>query len=361
MRAMADSEDQSSKSEQPSERKLQKLREEGNVSSSREVNNTFALLGMLLVVGLVAPWTFTNLIEFTGSVLQNAGTVRLESTQDTGDVLSHAVLTGIIYLMPILLVLLVLGYASGFIQNGGLMSSKPLQPSLEKISPLAGLKRMFSLKSLAELVKALIKFGIIGAAMVAVVWGYKSEILQSAAGGLVPTLVGAHQIMVAVIAVALGIMLLVAAVDYLFQRAQYLKQHMMSLKELKDEFKETEGDPHVKQRQRQIRQERARKRMMSNVPKADVVITNPTHYSVALKYKPEEGDAAPTVVAKGLDHLAMRIREVAREHKIPLYEDPPLARTLYAQVEIDQEIPLQLYEVVAKVIAFVMDLKRKAA
>lgn len=356
---MADSEDQASKTEEPSQHKLDKLREDGNMPNSKEVNHLFGLLGMLVVVAFVGPWTMRSLLEFTGSVLQNAGTVRLAGSIDIGVVLTHAIMTGLSYLMPILLVFMVLGYFSGYLQTGGAISTKPLEPSLEKISPMAGFKRMFSIKSVVELLKAILKFGVVGGAMVAVVWGSWDDMLRTADNGLMGTLNGTHVLMLKIIAVALLLMFVMATMDYLFQRMQYMKQHMMSREEMKKEFKENEGDPHIKQRQRQIRMERAKKRMMSNVPKADVVITNPTHFSVALMYKPEEGDAAPTVVAKGADHMALRIREIAKEHNIPFYEDPPLARALYAQVEVDQEIPLQLYEVVAKVIAFVMDLKRK--
>jgi flagellar biosynthetic protein FlhB len=163
------------------------------------------------------------------------------------------------------------------------------------------------------------------------------------------------------IVAALALMVILALADYLFQRMQFTIQNRMTRKEVKDEAKETMGDPHVKNRQRQIRNERARKRMMAAVPKSDVVITNPTHYSVALRYKPDDGDAAPVVVAKGMDHIALRIREVAQENGIPLYEDPPLARQLYANVEIDEQIPLDLYEVTAKVIAFVLQLKKRQA
>ncbi|MCP5405274.1 MAG: flagellar biosynthesis protein FlhB [Pseudomonadaceae bacterium] len=358
---MAESEDQSSKTEEPTERKLQKLRDEGNVPTSKEVNHLFALLGMLVVIGLVGPVSMGSLADLTGAILQNAGQVRLDSLPAVGAAFSHAIYTGLMLLLPILLVLLVLAWFGGIIQNGVIYSAKPISPNLEKISPLAGLKRMFSLKSVAELLKALLKFVVIGAAMAAVVAWAMPHILQLSATGMEDTLTTTYWLMVWLTAVALFIMMFLAAADFLFQRFQYIQKNKMSLKELKDEFKESEGDPHVKQRQRQIRMERARKRMMSNVPKSDVVITNPTHYSVALRYKPDDGDAAPTVVAKGVDHMAMRIREVARDHNVPLYEDPPLARMLYAQVEVDQEIPLQLYEVVAKVIAFVMDVKRRAA
>ena len=160
---------------------------------------------------------------------------------------------------------------------------------------------------------------------------------------------------------ATAIMLVLALADYLFQRFKFMRDNMMTLTELKDEMKESEGDQYVKQRQRQIRNERARKRMMQAVPKADVVVTNPTHYAVALRYKPDEGDAAPVVLAKGVEAVALRIRELAAQHNIPLYEDPPLARLLFAQAEIDEPIPLQTYELVARVIAFVAELRTKRA
>jgi flagellar biosynthetic protein FlhB len=358
---MADGEDQSSKTEEATERKLSKLREEGNVPTSKEVNHLFALIGMLVVVGLAAPWSFMRLLELTGALIQNAGTSRLDGGNDIGAALSHILFTGLVALLPVLVVMLLLGYFGGVVQNGPLWSAKTMEPKLEKISVIAGFKRLFSLKAVAELVKAMLKFSIVGGAMGFVVWIYVPEILLLADAPLMASLGVTWRLMLAIIFAALAIMVLLAGVDLLFQRFQYFKQHMMSRKELKDEMRESEGDPHIKQRQRQIRMEQARKRMMSAVPKADVVITNPTHYSVALKYDVEGGDAAPRVVAKGVDHVAMRIREVAKEHNVPLYEDPPLARALYAQAEIDEEIPLQLYEVVAKVIAFVFDLKRKRA
>lgn len=358
---MADNEDQSSKTEEPTERKLSKLREEGNVPTSKEVNHLFALFGMLIVVGLAAPWSLKRLLELTGALIQNAGTARLEGTSDIGAALGHTLFSGLVALLPILIVMLILGYIGGVIQNGPLWSAKSIEPKLEKVSVIAGFKRLFSLKAVAELVKAMLKFSVVGGAMGFVVWLYTPEILLLADAPLDVSLDVSWRLMLGIIGAALAIMALLAAIDLLFQRFQYFKQHMMSRKELKDELRESEGDPHIKQRQRQIRMERARKRMMSAVPKADVVITNPTHYSVALRYDVEGGDAAPRVVAKGVDHIAMRIREVAKENNVPLYEDPPLARALYAQAEIDQEIPLQLYEVVAKVIAFVFDLKRKRA
>lgn len=356
---MADDEDQSSKTEEPTERKLQKLREDGSVPTSREVNNLFAVVGMVALAGLAAPWGFRRLLELAGAVIQNAGTTDLGDSSAVGAALVQVSMTFFVALLPMLLILMVLGYLGGFLQNGGIFSFKPLSPSLEKISLIAGVKRMFSLKSLAELVKSIIKLAVIGVAMVWVVWGRRDTLL-AVMGGDINDLMRQTQILLLwMLGATLVVMVLLAIVDYLFQRFQFMAQNRMTRRELKDEMRDSEGDPHIKQRQRQIRMERARKRMMSAVPSADVVITNPTHYAVALRYKPEEGDAAPVLVAKGVDAVAARIREVATENNIPLYEDPPLARQLWRDVEIDEMVPVQLYEIVAKVLAFVMELKKR--
>jgi flagellar biosynthetic protein FlhB len=356
---MADDQDQSSKTEEPTERKLRRLREEGQVPTSREVNSLFALLGMLVVVGLVLPWSMGRLGTDMVAMLADAGTTPLDGRASIGAVLTRAGLHALVMGLPLLLALLVAGYAGSIIQNGFIFSGHSLIPNLEKISPLAGLKRLFSLKSLAEFIKAILKMGLIGAGMGLVLWDFRHE-LVALAGAALPVALGMmHRLTLALVAAALALMVVLALVDYLFQRMQWMMQNRMSHRELKDEMRESEGDPHIKQRQRQIRNERARRRMMAAVPKADVVITNPTHYSVALRYKPDEGDEAPVVVAKGMDHVALRIREIAAEHDIPFYEDAPLARQLYAMVEIDQAIPLELYEVVAQVIVFIMQLRER--
>jgi flagellar biosynthetic protein FlhB len=358
---MADEEDQDSKTEDPSERKLRRLREEGSVPTSREVNSLFALFGMLLTIGLALPWSLKRIGTFMIQSLSEAGTSSLDDRAAIGVAMTHAGISLLIIILPLVMILLVLGYLGSVVQNGFVFSGKTIMPNLEKISPIAGLKRLFSLKSLAELIKAMLKLSVIGAGMGAVFWAFKKQIVALAGSGLVVGLGLAEKITLEMIVAALALMVILALADYLFQRVQFTIQNRMTRKEVKDEAKETMGDPHVKNRQRQIRNERARKRMMAAVPKSDVVITNPTHYSVALRYKPDDGDAAPVVVAKGMDHIALRIREVAQENGIPLYEDPPLARQLYANVEIDEQIPLDLYEVTAKVIAFVLQLKRRRA
>ncbi|MBI1308366.1 MAG: flagellar biosynthesis protein FlhB [Proteobacteria bacterium] len=359
--AMADDEDQSSKTEDPTEHKLRKLREEGNVPTSREVNNLFAVLGMVLVAGLAAPWAFGRLLELSAAVIQNAGVTDLDESPAVGMVLSHVGMSFFTALIPVLAVLMVLGYLGSALQNGLIFSTKPIGFNLQKISPLAGLKRMFSLKSVVELLKSVVKLVVIGSAMVMVVWQRRETLVALVDGDTTDLLHHLQLLMLWVLGAALAVMALLAVVDVLFQRFQYLQQNRMSRRELKDEMRDSEGDPHIRARQRQIRMERARKRMMAAVPKADVVVTNPTHYACALRYKPEEGDAAPVLVAKGVDAVAMRIREVAEENGVPLYEDPPLARQLWADVEIDEAVPVQLYEIIAKVIAFVMDLRRRAA
>jgi flagellar biosynthetic protein FlhB len=358
---MADDEDQSSKTQDPTERKLRQLREEGNVPSSREVNNLFAILAMVALAGGAAPWAFRKLLEMDAGLLQAAGEVRMDDGAAIGAVLSHVGMTLLLALLPLMLLVLMLGYFSGWIQNGGVFSGKPIQPNLEKISPLAGFKRMFSLKSLAELIKSLVKMAVIGGAMALVMWNHRDMVVGLVDADTVTMLWYLQRLLLWVLGAAVIVMALLAVGDYIFQRMQYIQQHRMSHRELKDEVRDTEGDPHVKGRQRQIRMERARKRMMQAVPKADVVVTNPTHYACALRYKPDDGDAAPTLVAKGVDAVALRIREIAAEHNIPLYEDPPLARELFRSVEIDEAIPIELYEVVAKVMAFVMGLKGKRA
>lgn len=221
------------------------------------------------------------------------------------------------------------------------------------------MERLFSIKSLAEFLKTLFKMAVIGVAIYMVLHNQRAEILVLSDKSVMDVVMVARGLIFQMVLAAIAVMVILAVIDFIFQRSQFMKEQRMSRREIKDEYKESEGDPHIKARQRQIRQERAQRRMMEDVPSADVVITNPTHFSVALRYNQEMGDAAPRVVAKGVDHLAMRIRELAEENEVPLYEAPPLARQLYKDVEIGDEIPLDLYETVAKIIAYVFGLKKK--
>ncbi len=248
-------------------------------------------------------------------------------------------------------------FFAGYLQFGLLLSSEGLMPSLEKISPLAGLKRIFSMRSLSEFLKGLLKLAVVGGIVYAVITPSVGD-LHKLIGMEVIQLLGViasllHRLLFAVFAA----MVVITLADVFYQRYEHIKGLRMSRQEIKDEMRESEGDPIVKGRLRQLRMERARKRMMAEVPKADVVVTNPTHYAVALKYDAQM--TSPKVVAKGVDKVAQKIREIAAENDVPVVENPPLARGLYAAVEVDQEITPEFYKAVAEVIGYIYRMKRR--
>ncbi len=232
-----------------------------------------------------------------------------------------------------------------------------MKPDLSKLSPMKGLQRMFGAQGWMNLLKSILKMAAITAAMIYAVWPEASAIAESGRldpeGLLAMTQAIAGRLLLAAVAIV-GV---IAGLDYLWQRWSFMQRMRMSRRDIRDEVKQQEGDPHVRARLRQIRLERSRKRMMQNVQKSTVVITNPTHYSVALRYDPEI-DAAPTCMAKGVDEVALRIREKAREHDIPIVENVPLARALFAAVEVEETIPREHFEAVAKVIGFVMSASK---
>jgi flagellar biosynthetic protein FlhB len=252
--------------------------------------------------------------------------------------------------------LMIAATAGNMIQHRLVWSGESLKPKFSKVSPGAGLKRIFGKQAAANFAKGIFKLIALGAVMVAVLWPERHRLeaflhfdpaeILSVTTGLTVHLMGAVVAMLAAVAIA----------DYFFQYRTWYERQKMSLKEMKDEFKQSEGDPHIKGKIRQLRQQRMKKRMMAAVPKASVIITNPTHYSIALSY--DRNMAAPVCVAKGVDNIAFKIREIAKEHDIPIVENVPLARALYATVEIDEEIPVEHYHAVAEIIGYVMGLKR---
>ena len=247
-------------------------------------------------------------------------------------------------------------FAGNVIQHRFVWSGEALKPKFSKISPMAGAKRIFGKQAAANFAKGLFKVLALGAVMTAVLWPERSRL--DAMVRLDPnTLLGTTRTLtLELLGAVVAMLALVAIADYFFQYRQWFERQKMSLREMKEEFKQSEGDPHIKARIRQLRHARMKKRMMAAVPKASVIITNPTHYSVALSY--ERGMSAPVCVAKGMDNIALKIREVAREHDIPIVENVPLARALYAAVKIDDEIPVDHYHAVAEIIGYVMGLKR---
>lgn len=354
---MAEGTDDEDKTEEPSAKKLREAREKGQVAQSKEVNTWVILLTATLLMGTsaisVGQNLTVNLVEFIAAPHQfnmDAGSVR--------DILSNvAVELGRVIGLPMLAFFGAAGLAS-FAQVGPMYSTQSLEPSLDKISPMKGAKRVFGSRAWIEFVKALVKMILVGTVTTMIM----IPIFDEAPGmvGLSPSrmievlLSETHQLLVAV----LSVLFVFASLDYGVQRYQLMQQLRMSKQELKDEYKQTEGDPHIKGRLRELRMKRARKRMMANVPKASVIITNPTHYAIALEYN-QEKNSAPIVTAKGQDRIALRIREIARENNVPIVENRPLARAMYDNAELDMEIPEEHYKAVAEIISYVLSLKKR--
>lgn len=352
-----DNQDDSQKTEEPTHKRLQDARDKGQIAKSQEVSHWFMIAAFAVIVGFFLP----NMVRDVAAImLPFIEQPHLMATTPGGllAIIGDSLLSlGFALLIPMAFLVLT-ALASGFIQSGVLITAEQIKPKLEKISVLKGFKRLFSLKTLMEFAKGIAKLTIVGAVITLVIWPEWESIPSFALLELTEFLELVRVLSLKVLVATVAVMAVIAGLDYLFQKSQHIKQMRMSRQDMKDEFKQTEGDPMVKARLRQIRTERARQRMMSAVPEADVVITNPTHFSVALKYD-MDAMAAPRVTAKGVDNIALKIREVAKEHKVPLVENPPLARALYASVEVEEEIPPEHYKAVAEIISYVMRLKGK--
>lgn len=353
---MAEEGDSGERSQEPTQKKLDDARKKGDVPKSMEVNNWFLLSAGAIALVMFSSDSASELTAGLKGFISNAGTISVD-----GGTLTH-VLTSMSFLILTALAMPLLFFVGAAIlgnvvQNGFLYSTEPITPKLSKVSPLAGFKRLFSKTSLVNFAKGIAKLLIVGAAIVWVIWPKREELGLLAM--LDPSKIGvySHDLMVSMLGTAVAVLTVLAIADWLYQRHEWMERQKMSFQELKEEYKQLEGDPHIKAKIRQLRQQRARKRMMQNVPQANVIITNPTHYAVALKY--DAGMNAPVVLAKGLDNLALKIREVGTAHSIPIVENPPLARALYASVEIDGEVPAEHYKAVAEVIGYVMGLKKR--
>ena len=352
---MAEEQDQSQKTEEPTDQKLRKARERGQVVKSQEVNNFFMLLGIALMVGLTLSFLLKEIMDYMGAILTEAG--RFSAQGDLVPLLWKTAKMMAAALIPSMLLLMVLSYFGAIVQIGPLLSTESIKPTLSKISPMSGFKRLFSLKSFMEFLKSLIKMVIIGVVLMVIINRHKDTLMALPQMSVLAFIKFNQQVFLEMVLGVLAVAALLAIMDYLYQRYEFMKEQRMTKQEIKDEMKDSFGDPHIRARQRQIRMERARMRMMEEIPKANVVVTNPTHFAVALLYT-QGTQAAPKVVAKGTDHVALKIREKADEYGIPMVEDPPLARALYGQVDLGEEIPLTLYEAVSRVIAYVMSLKK---
>jgi flagellar biosynthetic protein FlhB len=351
---MAD-DDAAEKTQDPTQKRLDDAHERGDVAKSQEVNTWFLIAGATLVlssfsgsIGSGIELPLRNLIAKSWMInVDGPGLLALSQS------LGYAVLAALG--MPFLF-LIIAAVAGNMIQHRLVWSAEALTPKFSKISPMAGAKRIFGKQSAANFLKGLFKLIALSIVMFAVLWPERHRLDAmirfdpAAIIGVTTTLT--LQLMGAVVAM----LALVAIADFFFQYRQWYERQKMSLQEIKEEYKQSEGDPHIKGRIRQLRQQRMKKRMMAAVPKASVIITNPTHYAVALSY--ERGMPAPICVAKGIDSVALKIREVAKAHDVPIVENVALARALHASVEIDDEIPVEQYKAVAEIIGYVMGLKR---
>lgn len=349
--------EQDAKTEDPSQKKLEDAHKKGDVAKSQEVVTWFMLLGSAAIFAMMAPATASSLSETLKLLIMNADQFELGGA-GFGAFFNNLALALIGTVLIPLVVLSSCAILANLIQHRPLFSAEPITPKLSKISPLAGAKRLFSTESLVNFGKGLLKIGIVGAVVIAVVWPERDRLDTMMTADPAMILADFQEIGIKIFIAVLAIVTVIAFADYLYVRQKWWKKLMMTVQETRDEYKQMEGDPHVKGKLRQLRQERARKRMMAAVPDATVVITNPTHFAVALKY--DKGMKAPRCVAKGADAVAFRIRELAKEHDVPIVENPPLARALFASVDVDDSIPNEHFKAVAEVIGFVMRLKRGA-
>lgn len=352
---MSDENDGAEKTEDPTQKRLDDALERGDVAKSQEVNTWFMIAGAALVLTAFSGSIGNGLQNPLRNLIANSWMIRVDGPSLLALVRDLEYVLIVALGVPLLLLALA-AIAGNMVQHRLVWSGESLKPKLSKLSPLAGAKRIFGKQAAANFAKGLFKVIALGAVMTMVLWPDRFR-LDGMVRSDPATIIGTTtELTQHLLTATVAMLALVAIADYFFQYRQWFEKQKMSLQELKEEFKQSEGDPHIKGRIRQLRHARMKKRMMAAVPKASVIITNPTHYSVALQY--DRGMAAPICVAKGVDVVAFKIREVAKEHDIPIVENVPLARALYATVDIDDEIPVEHYHAVAEIIGYVMGLKR---
>jgi len=352
---MSEDADDSQKTEDPTPKKLDEARRKGQIPLSREVNNWIMLFAGTLVVMASGPSVLSQMTVYMRTYIEQAHKLPA-MPGGFATVLGNPVMDIISILAVPFLLLMAAAFLGPFVQVGPLFAPDTIKVDVSKISPFQGFKRLFSLRSVVEFAKGILKLTVIGVVGYMMLQPYYGQ-LEHMVGIPIPMMM--DELAMLVVRMMTGILtalLIIAMIDLVYQRLEFSKKMRMTKQELKDEYKQTEGDPHIRAKLRQLRQERARTRMMQAVPKADVVITNPTHFAVALKYDPDSMDA-PVLVAKGADDVAMRIREVAKENDVMIVENPPLARVLFDTVDIDRVVPPEHYRAVAEVISYVFRLK----
>lgn len=351
-------EDESQKTEEPTARKLAKAREEGQVAQSMEIKNWAILLAGTIAVIFILPSAMGEVGQIGRRFIWESGSMPVDF--DHMRLMISNILTDIFLILSLFFGLLVVVSILANIGQFGFMASvKKITPKFSKVNPISGFKRVFGPQAVVEFIKGIAKIGLVAVVSFGLAIPMLSDLDVLTDASLREMMERLHDLVIMMAVATVGVMTAIAALDFMWQKHRHIKQLRMSRHEVKEETKQTEGDPQIKARIRALRIERTKQRIAQAVPNADVVITNPTHYAVALEYKMDEM-AAPKLIAKGVDHLAFRIRDLADQHDVPIVENPPLARALFASVEIDEEIPAEHFKAVAEVIGYVWRLKGMA-
>ncbi|WP_102400916.1 fused FliR family export protein/FlhB family type III secretion system protein [Haloimpatiens massiliensis] len=344
------------KTEEATPKKKKDARKKGQVAKSKELGLTFTLLASTIVLVALGDFILNSLREDMVAFLNNYINMHIDSNNMQFILLTVMVRAALV-ILPVAIPIAIMGIIANFIQSGFLFTKETIKPDLKKLNPLSGLKRIFSMRTLVELFKDLAMIFVVafvGYKYLMKNYGYILNLGYSGINYIPPAI---KKLVVEIFQKVTLVMIAISLMDFIYQKRQYNKELRMTKQEIKEEFKQDEGDPQIKGKIKQMQREMASKRMMQSVPDATVIVTNPTHISVALKY--EEGQSAPVVVAKGQGEVAAKIKEIAREYEIPIVENKPLARLMYKEVEIDSQIPVEMYEGVAEVLAIVYKLKKQ--
>jgi|SRR5579859_2633921 len=354
---MAEDQDKSQQTEEPTAKRLEQAREHGDVVKSAELTTFILLGGGTLAIAMFGKYAAVGLARSLSLFLEQPETMSVDGAGLAA--MARLLLPKIaMTIAPFFAVMIAAGLAGHLLQSRPGFSFDKIVPDFSKISPLAGFKRLFGVDGWMNLVKGLAKMAVVGVAIWTQLWPERGGLEAILNQSTVAVAGDMSRLLFKVLMASLATLGIIAGFDYFWQRMRFMARNRMSKQEIKEEYRQNEGDPTIKAKIRQLRHERAKKRMMASVPTASVVIMNPTHYAVALKY--ESGKmAAPVCVAKGIDALALRIRAVAEENDVPVIENPPLARALHAAVEIDDPIPPEHFKAVAQVIGYVMRLQGK--
>ncbi|WP_100330925.1 flagellar biosynthesis protein FlhB [Bacillus xiapuensis] len=345
------------KTEKATPKKRQDSRKKGQVAKSQDINTAISFFAVFGFLFIAASFMGKRIIQLFHHSLEDY--LLMPVTEANLKLIVMEIMEQLMYILgPVMLVALLAGLAANYLQVGFLLTGEPLKPKLEKIDPIKGFKRIFSMRALVELLKSIMKISFIGAVTFLVLWSNIEKVLKLSFKSIADSLQTVGILTLQMGLAASAVLLFLAVLDYLYQKYDFEKSIRMSKQDVKDEYKNMEGDPMIKSRIKQRQREMAMRRMMQEVPEADVVITNPTHFAIALKYDEEKLDA-PYVVAKGVDYMAQKIKYIAGENDVTMVENRPLARALYDQAEIGDPIPEEFFKAVAEILAYVYRVKNK--